>query len=275
MTETRDLDAALRTLDPTSATDTGHSHRAAADLQRILATDPTAPAPQATASPRRPALTARRAAVAALLVAAATTALLVLPPVLGGSSAFATWTAYPTGLSPEQGATAVAECRTRLTEHRAHVRGIDEAAVAISERRGQWTNVVFTGRDGYFGSCLSTSPQDANYSAGSSDGGRLPGPRELTIRTGGTATMDAGDASVLAGFAGDDVATVTYPSEDHGDVVATVDAGAWALWFPGDGLEDQVGDPSGVDVRVGYRDGSTAVITLLGRCNRGLSEELC
>ncbi|MEJ5946477.1 hypothetical protein WDZ17_14360 [Pseudokineococcus basanitobsidens] len=272
MTTARDLDAALRTLDPTTADTTAGGSRAAADLERILASATPAP-PQHDGTPRRPR-TGRRIAVAGGLVAAATTSLLVLPPVLGENSAFATWTAYPSGLSPEQSATVADECRDLLTGKGPDTLPAQDADVAITERRGRWTQVVLTDPGGFFGSCLTTDPPDENSSGGAGDGGRVPGPRELTVLISGTATVEAGEVSELTGRAGEDVDTVTYASEDHGDVVATVSSGAWALWFPGDELED-VADPDGIRVRVGYQDGSTATVTLLGECHRGLTEETC
>ncbi|WP_299037791.1 hypothetical protein [uncultured Pseudokineococcus sp.] len=274
MTGTRDLDATLKSLDRTTADAADDGTRAAADLKRILATDPTT-TPQQTGLPQRPrARTARRVGVAGGLVAAATTGLLVLPPLLGESSAFASWTAYPTGLSPEQTATAEGDCRDLLAENAPSIGGLRGADVAIAERRGDWTQVVLTGADGFLASCLSTAPAADSFSAGTGEGRPLPSPDELTIRSAGTATLDAGDVSELTGLAGDDVAGVTYPSEDHGDVVATVSSGAWALWFPGDELEDAA-DPDGIEVEVTYRDGSTATITLLGECNRGMTDQLC
>ena len=51
---------------------------------------------------------------------------------------------------------------------------------------------------------------------------------------------------------------VVYQSAGHGEVAATVSAGRFALWLPGDELADA--SREGVEVEVTYRDGSSAVL---------------
>ena len=53
-----------------------------------------------------------------------------------------------------------------------------------------------------------------------------------------------------------DVTGVTYQSASRGQVAATVAAGRFALWLPGNELMDA--SRTGVQVQVTYRDGSTA-----------------
>ncbi|MEJ5915015.1 hypothetical protein [Pseudokineococcus sp. 1T1Z-3] len=281
MTTDRELDAALRSLDRAATADDGT--RAAADLHRILTTTPSSCPGDRAAAPGRPhARTTRRVVLAGGVVAAATAGLLVLPSALGEGSAFASWTATPDVLGAEESAVAVAHCREVFAGTSSGAGAVDQVgdvagadlALALAERRGTWTNVVLTGPDGLLASCLSTEPREESYSAGASAGGRVPGPAEVTIRSFGTTTQEVGDQSELTGLAGEDVTDVTYRSREHGDVEATVAGGVWSLWFPGDELEDTTA-PEGIDVRVGYRDGSTATVTLLGECNRGMADQRC
>jgi hypothetical protein len=74
----------------------------------------------------------------------------------------------------------------------------------------------------------------------------------------GTGRARAGELSVAAAYVGSDVTSVVYQSGSHGEVVATVSAGRFALWMPGDELADASRD--GVEVEVAYRDGSSAAL---------------
>jgi hypothetical protein len=73
--------------------------------------------------------------------------------------------------------------------------------------------------------------------------------------------MTAGEISLAAGHAGADVVGVVYRSQTHGDVTATVSHGRFALWLPGDELED-ANAGEGVEVEVTYGDGSTGTSRL-------------
>jgi len=261
------VDDVLRTMDSGHDVDTRRGPRAAVDLERILATDPSP-----TASTQlRGGDVARRGGVAAGLVAAATAGVLVVSSTLGGEAAYASWTASPNGLSAQETAVAEQGCRER---HRQNDIGVgmfpelDAAQIAVAERRGDWTMVVLTGPGDFFADCITPTleagfGQDGDWSAGASTGDRAPGPRELTMKSFGTATLHAGPVSVVAGRAGKDVAGVTYSSRSHGDVAATVSGGAFALWFPGKELNGP--QLARIDVHVTYRDGTAEAKALTVR----------
>lgn len=65
---------------------------------------------------------------------------------------------------------------------------------------------------------------------------------------------------MVAGDAGSEVTGVSYDSRTHGRVSATVAAGRFALWLPGDELRNASND--GAQVQVTYRDGTTDTIQL-------------
>lgn len=262
MTSDRDLVTALRSLDAADTPADPRSPRAQADLQRIMATPVGTPRP--IRASRRTALP--RTALAGGLLAAAAAGVVALPAITGGDAAFASWAPRPDALSPEASAEAASQCRSAQedgagTEYR---EALDHADTAISERRGVWTTVVLAGRGGFSALCVTDTSRhlfaDMFGSIGASTDDTDPGPRELIATDLGTGTLDAGDLSVAAGTAGRDITGVTYRSGTHGAVDATVAAGHFALWLPGDELEDAAS--RGVDVQVTYRDGTTATATL-------------
>lgn len=95
-------------------------------------------------------------------------------------------------------------------------------------------------------------------SAGIASGAEAVGPRALMATDLGTGQMGDSWVSVAIGSVGSEVAGVTYRSAEHGDVVATVSHGHFALWFPGDEY-DRV-DP--IEVEVTYTDGTTGTQVL-------------
>lgn len=269
--------AVLRSLDPADQHVDPAGARARADLHAILAVDPTARAGQRSSPPpvtarasRRPATTTRRVVGVAGAVAAVTAGLVVLPSMTGGDEAFATWTAAPAGMSAHQQAQAVAECREDLAGGAGGgARAADDlrrADPVIAERRGVWTTVVLAGVSGFSATCITDDSAHAFAPAmigsiGTPADGAAPGPRELVATSLGVGTLGAGDISMIDGAAGSEVVGVVYRSRTHGDVVATVNRGHFALWFPGDELMDAHTD-GGVDLEVTYRDGTTTTSRL-------------
>ncbi len=272
MNRTDGLNAALRSLDPADQDIDSAGGRARTDLYAILAQDPR-PTPRTGAGstvrdihrPRR----AGRVVLLGGLAVAVMAGLVVLPSLTGGDQAFATWTAAPMAMSAQQRAAAADDCRENLQSGTGEddADNLNSAEPAIAERRGVWTTVVLTGRDGFTAMCITDD------SAGLFDDGMIgslgtpagyvpPRPRELFATDLGMGTMGAGDISLAAGAAGPDVVGVAYRSRAHGVVAATVYGGQFALWFPGDELKDR---PSGgVEVDVTYRDGraGTSRLTL-------------
>lgn len=265
--------AALHTLDPADRPVDPTRGRAREDLHAILAQNPTRPAGPPAGSPRpqgqrprRPTRRVRRGVLLGAVAAVAAGSLVVLPSLTGGDPAFATWEAAPTGLSPAQRAEAAEDCRKQQRNgfSEEYEKDLDAAELAIAERRGVWQTVILTGANGFSALCITDD------TAGWFDGGMIgsigapsgyvaPGPREVVAGDLGMGIV-GGEMSLAAGAAGSDVAAVTYRSQSHGDVAATVNAGRFALWFPGDELKYP---PSGgVPVEVTYRDGQTGTSRL-------------
>lgn len=275
MTRNQDIETLLRSLDAADHEGLANSHRARTDLHRILSTDP-APAPVlrptlTTSAQGRPVKktgrTARRVAALGGLVAVVTASLIVVPSLSGGDPAFASWTSTPGGMTETDRASAASECRTSKKDVGGgmYAGDVNSAAVAIAERRGVWTTVVLTGKDGFSAMCITDDAvnlfgKGMIGSVGKSAGNAVPGPRELTATDLGTGTMSAGDISLAAGTAGSDIVGVIYKSRTHEDVTATVSLGHFALWLPGDELRNASSD--GVEVEVTYQDGTTGTSRL-------------
>lgn len=92
-------------------------------------------------------------------------------------------------------------------------------------------------------------------SVGKPTGYTTPGPRELLAPDLGTGSMDAGDISLAAGAAGAEITGIIYKSQTRDDVTATVSHGRFALWLPGNELQDA--SRNGVELEVTYQDGTT------------------
>lgn len=276
MTRNQDIDTLLRTMDAADHGGSADSQRARTDFQRIISTDPAptrsghADASTVVDVGRQPGNTrptVRRVAWVGGMVAVATAGLLLLPPMSGGDPAFATWTAAPAGMSETDRARAADQCRV----HQKDVGGgmyaddAEGAAVAVAERRGVWTTVVLAGEDGFSALCIT---DDAVHlfskgmigSVGKPAGYTTPGPRELMATDLGSGSMGAGEISLAAGAAGADIVGVIYKSQTREDVTATVSQGRFALWLPGDELQDA--SRTGVEVEVTYRDGTTGTSRL-------------
>jgi hypothetical protein len=251
------IDELVKTLDPAATDIDVQGPRARADLQRILASEPVLRTPP---SPR-PIRT--RVAWGAGLVAAATAAAIVLPSVFGGDGAFATWTADPAGLSAAEKAKVSASCRDQHKTFPEYRDDVAKAVTAVAERRGQWTLVVLAGPDRFSALCVtddSTRLFRDHFGSIGRPAVNPPGPRGLTATDLGTGSMNGKNLSVAVGFAGAEVTAVIYTSRARGKVKATVGAGRFALWLPGNDLENA--SQQGVPVQVTYRDGTAAAVTL-------------
>jgi hypothetical protein len=252
---TTDLLATLRTLDPATPPADPRNPRARAELARILAVDPAPP--RAKAKSRKGV----RLAAAAATVVIAATAIFMLPSLTNGDRAYASWTARPTGLSAQAAADVGSACRdVQLGGPGADYRDdLQRATVAIAERRGTWTLVILSDANGFSALCI-TDQSTVLFRDWFGSLGFSPvvaaGPRDVVATDLGVGAGDAGELSVAAGYAGADVTGVTYHSASRGQVAATVSAGRFALWLPGNELKDASRD--GVQVEVTYRDGSTA-----------------
>jgi hypothetical protein len=262
----------LDVADPPSSSGTA---RAAADLERILATDPFAgghrppgrPAARGVGRRGAPRSPRGRIALAGGALAALTAGALTLPSLSGGDPAFASWTADPSGLSAQEGEQAAESCRKSQQDGAGadHAAELRSAWPAIAERRGAWTTVVLAGGDGFSALCITDDSRSffaegMTGSVGTPTDWTPPGPRELRASSLGRGALSAGDISVAAGDSGSDVVGVVYRSRVHGDVTATLSKGKFALWLPGNELDHASSD--GVEVDVTYRDGSTGTSRL-------------
>lgn len=254
--DTHHIDAALRTLDVADPDVDAASPRARTDLERILAT-PRSPAPA------RRHLSARRLTMVGGAVATVAAGVVALPALTGGDQAFASWTAVPQGMTAAERADAADSCRESQEDgdDGGYAEALSGAEPVIAERRGAWTTVVLAGRDGFSAMCISDDTahlfaKDVTGSIGTPTGYAAPRPREVTATDLGSGTMKAGDFSLAAGVAGPDVVGVSYRSPTHGDVVATVSDGRFALWLPGDELKEASADDP-VEVEVTFSDGDT------------------
>jgi hypothetical protein len=201
------------------------------------------------------------------MVAVATACLVILPSMSGGDPAFATWAAAPADMSESDRAKAAHQCRDRQKNVGGgmYAENVKNAALAVAEKRGVWTTVVLAGDDGFSVLCIT---DDAVHffdkgmigSVGKPTGYTSPGSRELVATDLGTGSMDAGEISLAAGSAGADVVGIVYQSKTHDDVNATVSQGRFALWLPGNELQDAAS--VGVEVEVTYSDGTTGTSRL-------------
>jgi hypothetical protein len=263
---------ALRSLDPADTNIDPHGRRAREDLARITSTLATGDRSRAPGSmpPPRPSRAGsqvrRRLVLGGAVVAAVTVAVVLLPSVTGGDDAFATWSPNPMGLSAEDRDSAVDACRQAQRDGPGtdYAGELSAADPVVAESRGVWTTVLLAGAHGFSAMCITDESTrlfgDWIGSIGTPSGYADPKPRQLVATDLGTGSMDAGELSLAAGEAGSQVAGVTYHSRDHGDVVATVNAGHFALWLPGNELQNA--SRSGMEVDVTYRDGSTTTSRL-------------
>lgn len=245
----------LHQLDPADPPKAVLSDRARADLEWILSTDGRPTAVPARRTPRI------RVAVGLTAAAALAVAGVLAPSALrSGDTAFASWIPTASTLSPAERAQAGESCRQELSEADP---AADQARLALADRRGDWTTVVLGGDNGFSGLCITDAStgwfrNDMIGSVGVATGLDPVGARGVEATDLGTGTMAAGDISLAAGLAGPQVVGITTDTVSHGIVTATIADGRFALWFPGDELDDQ----DTVPVEVTYADSSTATVEL-------------
>lgn len=232
------LDDVLREMDPAPPTLTeDERHRAAATRDRIMATPSEG---HVRIEPERKKRHRGRALVA---VAIAATAAVAVPTLIGGGSAFASWTATPEPLSRSAATAAASTCRAAL--------GIDDqgAQAVISEMRGNWTYVLLEGpagegacmlpdghanrKDGFFGN-YNTDPPEAPTPA--RDGIDETWNMEGSVTVPGRLGIGSSEEwfSWVNGYVGSDVAGVTVHPPVGPDVEATVSHGRFSAWWPGE-----------------------------------------
>ncbi|MGQ2913038.1 hypothetical protein [Aeromicrobium sp.] len=243
----KDFDDILRDLDPaTAALTEEETRRGSAARERIM----TAPVSDAAGIevPRR----RRQGGRALVAAAAAAAAAVAVPMVLGGGSAFASWSAVPEPLTPSASAIASDACRSAMGVNS------DGLQTVMGERRGGWTFVLLQGAggeaaclmpqklidsdsgasraDGFFGSydpdppAAPTPASDAIVESESMAGSvSLPGRLSL-------GTVD-GWFVWVRGYVGRDVVAVTVDPPVGPDVEASVKDGRFSAWWPAGNAE--------------------------------------
>ena len=267
--------AALHDLDPaptTTLTDE-ELERADAAFARILATPSHA---QARAEPGRPRRRRSRLLVPVGLIGAAGATAPAL--LLGGGSAFASWTPKPQPLTAAAATEAATTCRTVLEVPDQGER------VVIGERRGGWTYVLIAGpksegfclmpddlvghqdpadhrEEGFFGG-YTTDPVEAPTPARDrivefeSMAGSVPAPGLWPFNN------DDGWFSSVEGYVGSDVTGVTVHTPVGTDVEASVANGRFAAWWPSDQPSSENLEVMGAwTYTVTLADGSTSRVT--------------
>lgn len=227
------VSAALRQLDPAPPTELSEAEleRAGAAFDRIVALPSDAPVPVEPDGPQR---RRNRWMVTAGLAGAVGVAVPVL--LLGGGSAYGSWTPTPEPLTDADAEAAGASCRAALAvpDH--------GERVVLAERRGEWTYVLLAGPEAE-ATCLMPNdlgergdPRDRDGYSGTYD---PDAPAPLTPEPGGieetasaiTATDDE-DVAWVQGYVGSDVTGVTVHASSVPDFEASIVDGRFAAWWP-------------------------------------------
>lgn len=234
--------AALRDLDPAprGRLSASQRERAEAELARIVATPVEGPV-----EPERPRRHRRRLAVAAL-IGAVGTAGVVSPGLLGGGSAYGSWTPTPEPLTGPAATKAGDNCRHSVA---APDRG---ERVVIAERRGEWTFVLLAGPGTevvclMFNEGYGVDAAGAEGGFGSNDSTDAPAPvpsPDALVETGAmSSSTDEGWFTFTTGFVGSDVTAVTVHTTSGPDLEASVVGGRFAAWWPA--IEQSSDHPQG------------------------------
>lgn len=223
---------ALRDMDPapSAGLTRAEADRAEAGFARIVATSSTEPGHERDARPRR-----RRSRLLVALGLAGAAGLAAPALLLGGGSAYASWTPTPAPLTDALAATAATTCRTALD---APDRG---ERVAVAERRGGWVYVLLSGPDAQ-AACLmpedlvGKDPSDrrgffGNYDMEAAAAPALS-PDRIDEATSMQGSTDEGWFLWVEGYVGSDVTGVTVHTSSGLDVEASVSGDRYAAWWP-------------------------------------------
>jgi len=230
------IDAALRDLDPGQGAELSAAQRetARATFERIVRTPTYAPVRPEPAGPRRWRRRWRVLVPLALIAAAS----IVTPKLLlGGGTAFASWTPTPEHLTGAAATAAATTCQTAF--------GIPDrtAHIAVAERRGNWTYVLLSGGRAE-GMCLmpndmiGKNPSSSghlyggNYSTDVAPPPRLA-PDRIAEKTSGEGDTPEGWFNWVAGYVGSKVTGITVHTSSGLDIQASVVGDRFAAWWPG------------------------------------------
>ena len=224
---------ALRHLDPAPRVDLTEAERERADaaFARIVATPSDGPVPVEAGRPHR-----RRSRLLVALGAAGAAGVAVPALLLGGGSAYGSWTPMPVGLTDVEGAAAATTCRAALDVPDRGER------VAVSERRGDWTYVLLAGSRTE-AACLMPDDlvgQDPTAREGiffgSYDTDAPAPPTVAPDRIDETSSMEGSTEEGwflwVEGYVGSDVIGVTVHPSSGPDIEASVVGDRFAAWWP-------------------------------------------
>ena len=192
----------------------------------------------AALSPGAPALNRSRRRWVYLVPAAAGLAALLAVVGLPArqDSAYAGWTAMPTGVSVSDSAKVGDRCVAWSKEKfGGELSRIGDLTVVLAERRGQWIYALLANGNNVVGCLQNENNADADGSYIVQSSGSEVAPRP-TARGVTTITMVGGGFTTTFGRAGAEVAKVVVNGPD-GRVTATVKGGYWAAWWPAEDLE--------------------------------------
>jgi hypothetical protein len=174
--------------------------------------------------------------------AAAAVALIDLGPQ--APAAFAGWSAVPTRASTAQVAVAQNACQSRLSSFStgsakamkaARIKilpTISEMTPVLTDTRGPFTFVIYSGAHGSNGTCIS-SPSFTSLST-RSGGGATAAPAGKISAYFQAHTAHGGDAySFVEGHAGADVTAASLVLSDGSQVQTTIQNGWLVAWWPG------------------------------------------
>jgi hypothetical protein len=208
--------------------------------------------------PRRASGAARRVAMGAAALTALVVGVVVLQQA-GQQDAYATWTATPTLVEPDE---LAGRCPTsELGPDMSTQIPLDPV---LADQRGSYTFVVLAG-DGVFSECLvSTATEEPFVIA---QGTVPPAGSELDPGAAPILVLDPGDTwgaeggegviTTVVGVAMDDVTAVTITAEDGTTARAAVENGWWSVWFPGEVDIDE-------DVVITTSDGTETTLPFSG-----------
>lgn len=273
-----DLDAA-----PPAALTREQQDRADETLATILgAAAGPAPTPVVplTTRPRR------RLGRGILLVAAALALTLVISMsgLIGGGTAYASWTARPAQLP----ITAQEDLAQRCRDYLGHPPGAPEGPgiptnadlqgtdLVLADTRGDWSYVVLRGANSLEATCLiddssgwSILPGRASASAGSY--GFIDTPTPAADEVFGTSLMgmsaDEGSYWTTEGHVGSNVRSVQIVTDSGMTIDATLTGGRFAAWWPERVTVDDAGGLAQVRYRITLADGTVLGPLTYGEIN--------
>lgn len=253
------IDEQLKGMDPAGGR-IGDGNRAAANLQRVMSTEPGV---QRTRKSRK-----GRYTLAAGLAGVG----VVVAPVLGGSTAaFAGWDEKPVAASPAEAKFWSEKCDEIMGGSEPGGLNQDLTTLLV-ELRGKWSFTVMEAADGTEVGCLADGKVTAELPEGdglSWSNVPLDEPSANSLTTGSVMkaeNLNGGAQYAVTGRVGSDVSGVAFLVGDQ-EVQSTVENGRFAAWWPEPdpaSLLGKISDrvhkgPPNPDVRITLRDGTSRV----------------